>query len=261
MVKVEVSESESWVKFNHHQIGYYRVNYGSEDWRSLTEALLNNTLELGWLHLEGVNQHLSGGRVEKTTPSLPYRDSKLGLTILSCLAQHETSTLAHYATESLETPDRAHLLDDAFKLADSGLLDYKIALNLTGYLGNETEYVPWSVAATNFGFLRKMLSGTITYPKLRKYVRKLVEKAYQQVSWDIDPKGSNANKLLAVKILSLACEYGLPECLQEVSRRFSSWLSDPDRKPPPDLRTIVYHYGTTQPHSGLPKLCDSHHGY
>nr|CAD7433373.1 unnamed protein product [Timema monikensis] len=187
-LKVEVSESESWVKFNHHQIGYYRVNYGSEDWRSLTGALLNNTL-------------------------------------------------------SLETPDRAHLLDDAFKLADSGLLDYKIALNLTGYLGNETEYIPWSVAATNFGFLRKMLSGTITYPKLRKYVRNLVEKAYQQVSWDIDPKGSNANKLLGVKILSLACEYGLPECLQEVSRRFSSWVSNPDRKPPPDLRTIIYHYG------------------
>nr|CAD7397386.1 unnamed protein product [Timema cristinae] len=187
-LKVEVSESESWVKFNHHQIGYYRVNYGSEDWRSLTGALLNNTL-------------------------------------------------------SLETPDRAHLLDDAFKLADSGLLDYKIALNLTGYLGNETEYIPWSVAATNFGFLQKMLSGTLTYPKLRKYVRNLVEKAYQQVSWDIDPKGSNANKLLGVKILSLACEYGLPECLQEVSRRFSSWVSNPDRKPPPDLRTIIYHYG------------------
>ncbi|CAG2063905.1 unnamed protein product [Timema podura] len=95
---------------------------------------------------------------------------------------------------SLETPDRAHLLDDAFKLADSGLLDYKIALNLTGYLGNETEYIPWSVAATNFGFLRKMLSGTTTYPKLRKYVRNLVDRAYRQVSWDVDPEDSNANK-------------------------------------------------------------------
>nr|CAD7448211.1 unnamed protein product [Timema bartmani] len=152
------------------------------------------------VHRAWLNSDMDSQRVEnhlgKTIPSSPDQDSNLDLPVLGSIAQHKTSALANSATESLETPDRAHLLDDAFKLADSGLLDYKIALNLTGYLGNETEYIPWSVAATNFGFLRKMLSGTTTYPKLRKYVRNLVDRAYRQVSWDVDPEDSNSNNYI-----------------------------------------------------------------
>nr|CAD7447990.1 unnamed protein product [Timema bartmani] len=59
--------------------------------------------ELGKLNLEEVNQHLSGGKVEKhlekITPISPDQDSNLDLPVLGSLAQHETSTLANYATE------------------------------------------------------------------------------------------------------------------------------------------------------------------
>nr|CAD7461961.1 unnamed protein product [Timema tahoe] len=61
--------------------------------------------ELGTLNLEEVNQHLSGGKVEKHLEKItpisisPDQDSNLDLPVLGSLAQHETSTLANYATE------------------------------------------------------------------------------------------------------------------------------------------------------------------
>nr|CAD7428893.1 unnamed protein product [Timema monikensis] len=62
------------------------------------------TKKLGRLKMEEVNQHLFGGTVEnhlgKATPSSPDRDSSLNLPILGRLAQHETSALTNYATET-----------------------------------------------------------------------------------------------------------------------------------------------------------------
>lgn len=71
------------------------------------------------------------------------------------------------STESnnFSTADRAHLLNDAFSLAEATQLDYEIALNLTRYLANETENVPWSVAASKLSVIRKLMSHTENYPK------------------------------------------------------------------------------------------------
>lgn len=53
--------------------------------------------------------------------------------------------------------DRGHLLNDAFSLADASQLDYDVALDLTQYLKNETEYVPWSVAIAKLYSLKRSL--------------------------------------------------------------------------------------------------------
>ncbi|XP_063244276.1 glutamyl aminopeptidase-like isoform X1 [Bacillus rossius redtenbacheri] len=189
-VTITVPESVAWVKLNHHQHGYYRVNYQPDQWAAFRSALNNNT-------------------------------------------------------SALDVPDRANLLDDAFRLANSGLLDYGTALDLSRYLRRETEYVPWAAASSNIAFLRSMLSGTTAYPKLRKYVRHLIHDIYNEVGWEVTPDESHLKKLLRVKVLSLACAYGLPEGLAEAGRRFAAWVSDPGRvgRPPPDLRYIVYQYG------------------
>lgn len=53
--------------------------------------------------------------------------------------------------------DRGHLLNDAFSLADASQLDYDVALDLTQYLKNETEYVPWRVAVAKLYDLKRSL--------------------------------------------------------------------------------------------------------
>lgn len=48
----------------------------------------------------------------------------------------------------LAIADRTHLLEETFRLAESGHLNYSVPLKLVQSLKEETNYVPWSVAST-----------------------------------------------------------------------------------------------------------------
>lgn len=41
-VSVTTPAAVEWIKFNKDQVGYYRVNYPTEMWQSLTNALIEN---------------------------------------------------------------------------------------------------------------------------------------------------------------------------------------------------------------------------
>lgn len=59
--------------------------------------------------------------------------------------------------------NRAQILDDALTLARAGKLDYRIALNLTKYLVNENDYVPWRSALGALSFIDSMMSSGSDY--------------------------------------------------------------------------------------------------
>lgn len=59
--------------------------------------------------------------------------------------------------------NRAQIIDDVLTLARAGQMDYRIALNLTRYLVNETEYVPWRSAIGAFNFIESMISSGSDY--------------------------------------------------------------------------------------------------
>lgn len=63
--------------------------------------------------------------------------------------------------------NRAQLLDDALNLARAELLSYDIAMNVTHYLSNELEYLPWRSAFTAFSYLDSMLIKTAGYDKFK----------------------------------------------------------------------------------------------
>lgn len=65
--------------------------------------------------------------------------------------------------------NRAQIVDDALTLARAGKLDYRIALNLTRYLVNEREYVPWRSALGAFNFIDSMMSSGSDYYKFKVY--------------------------------------------------------------------------------------------
>lgn len=58
---------------------------------------------------------------------------------------------------------RAALVSDAFSMARSGRLDYSVALDLSTYLTNEVEYVPWEAALRHLSFLDTRLASTDAY--------------------------------------------------------------------------------------------------
>nr|CAD7267587.1 unnamed protein product [Timema shepardi] len=146
-----------------------------------------------------------------------------------------------YTDENVFKPsDRAHLLEDAFKLADSGLLDYETPLELSQFLEKETHFVPWATAYNIFSFLHDMLNHSKTYPKLRKYFTNLVKKAYDDLGWEVKDNDSYLRKRARSIVLRLACEFGHQECLKEVGQRFSAWILSPEERLHPDIRDIIY---------------------
>lgn len=101
------------------------------------------------------------------------------------------------------------MINDAFSLAEATLLSYDIALDLTSYLTNETEYVPWSVASTNLLSLKNQLYHTPQFSKfsvsrrpassnaskskkhkkkfcLQKFGQSVISAVYEEVGWTVN---------------------------------------------------------------------------
>lgn len=62
---------------------------------------------------------------------------------------------------------RSHLMNDALNLAQAGLLDYEIVFNLTRYLAQEREYLPWESTLSSLGYISEMMSRTSDYGLLK----------------------------------------------------------------------------------------------
>lgn len=63
----------------------------------------------------------------------------------------------------IHTINRAQIIDDSMDLARAGLLDYHIGLDITKYLINEKEFVPWEAATNAFNFLDNTLRRSESY--------------------------------------------------------------------------------------------------
>jgi glutamyl aminopeptidase len=93
--------------------------------------------------------------------------------------------------ESMSTLNRAHLLNDAFSLAEARQIQYEIPLTMTGYLKQEREYVPWAVAASKLKSIATLMQKNSALPKLKEYVRGLLTDVYGFVGWTLGENHSN----------------------------------------------------------------------
>lgn len=57
--------------------------------------------------------------------------------------------------QELDVRTRSVVIDDAFALAEAGLLQYEVALNITRYLRNEKEFLPWTKAFVGFDKIQR----------------------------------------------------------------------------------------------------------
>lgn len=83
--------------------------------------------------------------------------------------------------------NRAQIMDDALNLAEAGILDYDTALDLTRYLENEKEYVPWDAALNSMGYIASMMSRTSGYGLLKVRQRPFVIDLFLEVTpyWSV----------------------------------------------------------------------------
>ncbi|XP_008550321.1 glutamyl aminopeptidase [Microplitis demolitor] len=188
-LNIKLTEPVEWIKFNHKQIGYYRINYDKQSWENLHDVLR-------WHH------------------------------------------------KRFSVSDRTNLIEDAFSLAQASELDYSVALNMTSYLAQERNAVPWDVASSMLLNIDKLLFSTSISSKFRDYVRNLVEIPYHDVTWQVDSIEDHDMLKLRRIILHLACTVEHTECLDEAGVIFKRWIDDPnDIRPHPDVRAFIYKYG------------------
>ncbi|NXF04194.1 AMPE aminopeptidase, partial [Smithornis capensis] len=183
-IMIEAS-SDTFVNINPDHIGFYRVNYDSQNWDLLSTLL--------------------------------FQDHK-----------------------NFTASDRAGILDDAFSLARPGLVNYSVPLDLTKYLRNETEYLPWHRAISAITYIANMLEDdTYLYPLFQRYFRYLVKPIVNQLGWN--DSGGHLERLLRASVLDFACSMNDPEALNNASQLFKQWLQGDTIAA--NLRLTVYRYG------------------
>ncbi|KYO24411.1 glutamyl aminopeptidase [Alligator mississippiensis] len=146
--------------------------------------------------------------------------------------------------QSFSSADRAGVLDDAFSLARADIVNYSVPLDLTKYLQNETEYLPWQRVIVAVTYLSDMLKDDKDlYPIFQKNFQTLVKPITQQLGWndEEDGPGTHVRRLLRASVLDFACSMGDQDALNNASKLFEEWING--RSLPVNLRLLVYRYG------------------
>ncbi|XP_011698185.1 PREDICTED: glutamyl aminopeptidase-like isoform X2 [Wasmannia auropunctata] len=152
--------------------------------------------------------------------------------------------------------DRANLLDDLFSLADAGQIEYDIVLDISVYLTEEYQALPWAVANSKLRPIYTLLTSakprqnhspiSDTY---QAFVTFLVNTIYKDVTWTVDDTVeddvpfSHLDNRVRPTVIELACEMENRECLKMAGQLFKEWLLY-DKPQHPDIRELIYYYGT-----------------
>ncbi|XP_022081849.1 putative aminopeptidase-2 isoform X2 [Acanthaster planci] len=139
----------------------------------------------------------------------------------------------------ISTTSRSALISDAFSLARAGDLSQAKALDLTSYLREERDYVPWYTVDSVLGYIYDNLALTAANASYETYMRAQIEPMYQYVGWA--NTGNHLQKLSRARAINMACGYGLEDCRTEASTRYADWMTDMiTNKVEADLQYIVF---------------------
>lgn len=79
--------------------------------------------------------------------------------------------------------DRANLVDDVFTLCEAGELNASVPLELSLYLLNERDYVPWATALGYLHSWKQKLSESSGFKKYIAFLKKLLGPVTKYVGW------------------------------------------------------------------------------
>ncbi|XP_035024111.2 glutamyl aminopeptidase [Hippoglossus stenolepis] len=141
-----------------------------------------------------------------------------------------------------DAADRTSYIDDVFALARADIIDYGNAFNLTMYLTNEIDYIVWDRVDSSISYVRDMLvADAALYKKFQKLFGNHVRAISQRLGWN--DVGTQTERLLRETVLSIACQMGDQDALNEASSIFDRWINGSLSSVAVNLRLLVYRYG------------------
>uniref|UniRef100_A0A672MY19 Aminopeptidase n=1 Tax=Sinocyclocheilus grahami TaxID=75366 RepID=A0A672MY19_SINGR len=160
---------------------------------------------------------------------------------------------------ALSFKDRASLIHNAFQLVTAGRLSLNRALDLIGYLNSETHNVP---LLQGLGYLQsfyKLIDKrniTDVTHNLKTYILQYFRDVIDKQSWSDD--GMVSDRRLREEVLSLACDFDYPPCLEKAKQLYNSWVeSSGTISLPTDVSETVYMVGA-QDDSGWAYLLEKY---
>lgn len=139
--------------------------------------------------------------------------------------------------EKIHVLNRAQLLDDAFDLAKAGRLDYELALELSGFLQRETDFIVWKAFFNTLDFLDVTLSGNENYGTFKQYILNLSQVFYDSLTSEEAVDDSHIKKLSRSTILPYLCRYDHKECKSAALKSLRAWQANEEAMVPPNLQT------------------------
>uniref|UniRef100_A0A671RLC3 Aminopeptidase n=1 Tax=Sinocyclocheilus anshuiensis TaxID=1608454 RepID=A0A671RLC3_9TELE len=160
---------------------------------------------------------------------------------------------------ALSFKDRASLIHNAFQLVTAGRLSLNRALDLIGYLKSETHNVP---LLQGLGYLQSFYKlidkrniADVTH-NLKTYILQYFRDVIDKQSWSDD--GMVSDRRLREEVLSLACDFDYPPCLEKAKQLYNSWVeSNGTISLPTDVSETVYMVGA-QDDSGWAYLLEKY---
>lgn len=138
--------------------------------------------------------------------------------------------------------NRAQILDDLYEFANEGLLKANLFFPLFSYLKNETEYAPWVPAQNAILSLNRLIRDSKQYHLYRYWVASLTEKYFNSTGLEDLSNEKKFQKYSRVIATTLACEFGVEECLTSTHSKLKQALKL-NQELPPNTRSIIYNNG------------------
>ncbi|XP_026067931.1 endoplasmic reticulum aminopeptidase 2-like [Carassius auratus] len=160
---------------------------------------------------------------------------------------------------ALSFKDRASLIHNAFQLVTAGRLSLDRALDLIGYLKSETHNVPLlqglGYLQSFYKLIEKRHIADVTH-NLKTYILRYFRDVIDKQTWSDD--GTVSDRRLRESVLSLACDFHYPPCLEKAKQLYNSWVeSNGTVSLPTDVSKTVYMVGA-QDDSGWAYLLEKY---
>lgn len=139
--------------------------------------------------------------------------------------------------KKLSPQDRNNLLIDAFYLARSGRLSYRIALELAQFMKYERSFVVWSTAFNMLMYVRNFAISQDKGIAFNQWIQKeIIATLYDELGWDVKQEDDDNTKRLRALILNFACAANYQPCIESAKAKFEQFQADSDNH----KRSTVY---------------------
>ncbi|XP_071548245.1 aminopeptidase N-like isoform X2 [Panulirus ornatus] len=167
-------------------------------------------------------------------PSLPSRDHWVIFNLQEInfyrvnYDDHNWKLLIHQLMtdhQAIHLTNRAQLIDDALDLALAGKLPYKTALDVTEYLVNETNELPWAACFNNIELIESLLKDTPAYTGIQKYLLSLLVPLFKVIGIENVSLTQDIQKQHS-EMVKWACSLDHPDCIHLAQTLYWQWMKN-----------------------------------